>query len=251
MVYRQHGMDGNIGCVVLLLYLKLALSTHVCTVHPLYPTAAAPDLNIGCLRAHCHQVRCHLCQLLLVEAALGQGLFGRKAGLEDEASPERPCRCSEGQHLTVQVDEPQRVSHSILQPGCGACRSCWLKARQSALLVDIGTLRLSKCCCAASAATFDSSPPQNTVRPHNTTSRTHSHAKLGLGFRRQLVIAFPRVALGVLHQQLWRPQPKHPVLSLGAVIALPALPGDAHVPIVKRLLQGPAQWKRTMWCQVM
>jgi len=136
MVYRQHGMDGNIGCVVLPLYLKFALSTHVCTVHPLYPTAAAPDLNIGCLRAHCHQVRCHLCQLLLVEPALGQGLFGRKAGLEDEAPPERPCRCSEGQHLTVQVDEPQRVSHSILQPGCGACRSCWLKARQSALLTS-------------------------------------------------------------------------------------------------------------------
>jgi hypothetical protein len=61
--------------------------------------------------------------------------------LEDEAPPERPCRCSEDQHLAMQVDEPQRVSRPILQPGCGACRSCWLKARQSALLVDIGTLK--------------------------------------------------------------------------------------------------------------
>lgn len=236
--------------MVLLLHFKFALE-YPCPHCASAVSHSLPNLYIGCLRAHCHQVRCHLCQLLLVEAALGQGLFCRKAGLEDEAPPERPCRCSEGQHLAMQVDEPQRVSRPVLQPGCGASRGCSrLKARQSALLVDIGTLGLYKCCCTASVATFDSSPPQNTVRPQNTTSRTHSHAKLGMDFRRQLVIAFPWVALGVLHQQLWRPQPKHPVLSLGAVIALTALPGDAHVPIVKRLLQGPTPWKHTTWCQV-
>jgi hypothetical protein len=53
-----------------------------------------------------------------------------------------------------------------------------------------------------------------------------------------------------MHRQLWRPQPKHPVLSLGPVIAMPALPCDAHVPIVKGLLQGPARQKHTMWCRI-
>jgi hypothetical protein len=51
MVY-SHGVGGNIGCMVLLLYFKLALSTHVCTAHQLYPTTFIPDLYIGCLRAH-------------------------------------------------------------------------------------------------------------------------------------------------------------------------------------------------------